>query len=161
MDLHFTPLAVTSAGAPWYSSGLTVSLVFVGAPLALTGLIWLMVVALDRRLGRPRSGDRPDPYGSEPTDVVPAGIAATGQPCWITTDERGRDVHEDAEPDSDDRAKPGDFPCWTVNCSQCGNPYLEDGDVVHFRGPGHAAATVRARGWEVTRARALCDACRP
>jgi hypothetical protein len=118
-------------------------LIFAGIPLAIVGLITLVVFATTARRPRPR----PQP---------PVGLVAEPTPCRRTTRPDGREVHEpEPHPAS---GQPGKV-CWTLRCAECGIEYREDADPVHFTGPLQAITLTAGRGWKLAGARMRCPSC--
>jgi hypothetical protein len=115
-------------------------LVFVGAPAA----IFLTITAIVWGVSRPRPF--PDP------ERPPVGITAEASPCSVHTDADGRKVHEPAPEGINDL-------CWRLACAECGTPYREGPEDVHFTGPRQAITVARHRGWTLAGHRMRCRRC--
>ncbi len=113
-------------------------LVFAGLPTAIFGTIAALTFATgSRRVPRP-----PDP--------PPLGTRIQEVSC-VVRETDGRAVHE---PSREEGPR-----CWTVRCAECGTPYTEGTEDVHFTGPSHGVSTVSARGCRLAGARLRCPRC--
>lgn len=121
-------------------------LVFVGIPVAILGLI-TVVVYVPAAHHRPRA-----PVGP------PVGVALVPEPCEVHTDTTGRVTHQPVKPGGENPAR-ADERCWTVACAECGTPFREGADDVHFADIGHAVAFAKAGGWVLAGRRMRCRNC--
>ena len=139
-------------------------LLFAGVPLALVVAISAVVVAIERRPGRRIPARGPTAPERDPTTA--GGVIARSQACLVGV-ERGREIHHDPIDASADPAgatrqrdlRRLDAACWTVTCTGCGRPYLEDGNSVHFATAAQAVETVQAYGWTSGTADTRCPTC--
>lgn len=112
----------------------TAAFIFLGAPIALIGLIWLSVL-LSSRAARRRAAKNapPIPLGTTP----PAGIEPLA-------------AHGD-EPATPQR--------WTVRCTTCTQAYQRSGALAQFENPDAATRAALRHNWVLHPDGLRCPGC--
>jgi zona occludens toxin (predicted ATPase) len=117
----------------------TATLVFLGVPLAIFGLIWLSVLLASRgRTRRAREASLPATVAADP----PPGI----EPAAAKTDAAKTDA---ADPP----------PSWTVHCTVCVQRYRRNGATTQFDNPQTAIRAALRHEWRVHPSGMRCPGC--
>ncbi|MBW0109193.1 hypothetical protein I4I84_10715 [Pseudonocardia sp. KRD-182] len=114
-------------------------LIFAGTPVAILGAIAAVVFT-----AAPRSPGR--------SPNLPVGLSIEPHPCVIETTDDGQTHEPSARTSATAR-------CSTVRCAECGAPYTEGTNPVHFRDPAQAISVTTLRRWRLAGARMRCPAC--
>lgn len=136
--------------------------IFVGIPAAI--LLAIALAVFGPRRWRPR-GSRKDVNGGSAvsSSAQPHGIARRDSTCWVPTgpDADGDvDLHYQSPTEcATGTTRQLDDPCWTVQCTGCGDTYRHGEDEVHFLTPRQAWTSAWTRGWTVATNRLRCPMC--